>query len=129
MGEMYERLPKVLVSRGYKLEGESITETNDGEISEEIMAFADQVLGNGQARVAVTADFGMKDFGNGPSGSVTISLSCNQDDATIANVFQTLKDWTRGLARTHFEEMEKEFQQMFFSRHPDKAAGPAPFAP
>ena len=126
--ERYVHLPKVLITRSYKLDSETVTETNDGEVPEEIMAFAEQVVGNGGARVAVTADFGMKDFGNGPSGSVTISLSCNQDDATIGNVFQTLKGWTRSMARQHFEEMDKEFQQMFFQRHPDKA-GPGPFQP
>src|SRR5512140_1439035 len=124
--ELYNRLPRVLITRSYKLEKDTVTETSD-EVPEEIMAFADQVMGNGQARVAVTADFGMKDFGNGPSGSVTISLSCNQDDATIGNVFQTLKGWTKAMARQHFEEMDKEFQQMFFARHPDKQPGPGPF--
>ncbi len=122
--ELYTRLPRVLITREYKIDGQVVSETSD-EVSEEIMAFADQVLGNGQARVAVTADMGMKDFGNGATGSVTISLACNQDDTTIGSVFQTLKGWTRQMARQHFEEMDKEFQQVFAQRHPGKS----PFQP
>lgn len=108
--------PKVLIARRIEIDKQVTTDMNDGEVPEEIMAFAEQVMGNGQARVAVNADFCMKDFGNGTSASVTISLACNQDDETIGKVFNTLKGWTQQMARAHFYEMDAQFKTMIAAK-------------
>lgn len=54
-----------------------------GEVPKEIMDQFQQLLGNAMARVSVSADMGIKTFGTGGGAMVTISLSCNQDAATI----------------------------------------------
>jgi hypothetical protein len=41
--------------------------TYDGPMPEEVMAAYAQVIGDGLAKVSVSADFGIKDFGNGVS--------------------------------------------------------------
>jgi hypothetical protein len=124
--ELQNRLPKYFITREYVNKGKTTTDRYEGEVPMEVQNYATQVLGDGQARISVTADFGMKDYGNGANGSVTISLSCNQDDTTINNVVNTLSIWTRAYAKQHFEAMDKEFQQMFFTK---KQEGPPSFKP
>ncbi len=97
------------------------------------MAFAEQVRGNAGARIAVTTDFAMKDFGNGASGSVTVSMDCNEDDQTMQYVAKSLSAWTIQLAEEHYKAADAKFQQMFYEKHPDKApmvqSMPPPFKP
>lgn len=115
------RLPKVTGDVEILIDGESTRDLYEGEVPEEIMAYAQQVIGNGQARVAVSADVSMKDFGNGVSASVTISLSCNQDDETINNVVNSLGVWTRGYAKQQMEQAYAEYQNMYAQKHPGKS--------
>jgi hypothetical protein len=49
----------------------------------ELMDAYEQVAGNGLARVTVSTDMGIKDFGTGAGSMVTISLACNQDQQTM----------------------------------------------
>ncbi len=128
------RLPKMTGSFEIVLDGKIVSSgIHDGSIPEEIMGYSDEVMGNGAARVAVTADVSMKDYGNGVSASVTLSISCNQDDQTIANVAGTLGQWARAFAQQNFNQADAEFQQLFAAKHPDKApkvyAGPPAFKP
>jgi hypothetical protein len=85
--------------------------THNGVLPEALMAYAESVVGNAQAKVSATSDLAMKEYGNGCSSSITISLTCNQDDATINNVAQTLGKWTQSLAKQNFDEAWNEFQQ------------------
>jgi hypothetical protein len=124
--ELRDHLPKFILTREFVINGKPTVDQYQGEVPMEVQNYAAQVLGNGQARVAVSADFGMKDYGNGASGSVTISLACNQDDATIYNVVGTLSAWTRSYAKQHFEVMDQEFQKMFLSK---KQEGGPQFSP
>jgi hypothetical protein len=102
----------------------------DGNYPEGLMAYAESVIGNGLARVSATSDTSQKEFGNGVSSSVTISLSCNQDDATINNVAQTLGKWTQALARQNYDASFQEFEQMKTQKPQGAAtAGPANFKP
>lgn len=127
------RRPKVIISIRYELDGGGEAEVHNPDVPEALMAFAEQVRGNAGARVAVTSDFSMKDFGNGASGSVTISLDCNQDDQTIPYVARSLSAWTIQLAEEHYKAADAKFQQMLFQKHPEKAPmvqpGPPPFKP
>ena len=125
--EKFIRLPKVSgnVEVTFK-RGDTITSSEDGAYPEGLMAYAESVVGNGLARVAVCADFAAeKDHGNGVGSSVTISLSCNQDDTTINNVAQTLGKWTQALAKQNWDVGNAEYQQSLAA----KKQGPANFKP
>ena len=129
-----KRTPKIIVHRTWTLENEEpYSEVENPDVPEALMAFAEEVRGNGGARIAVTTDFGMKDFGNGASGSVTISMDCNQDDKTMQGVAQALSQWSIGLTEQHWRAADQKFQQMYFERHPEKAPmvhqTPPPFKP
>lgn len=127
------RAPVFRLAREITVDGQSYHDLYEGEVPEEIMAFADQVRGNGEARVAVGGDMAMKDFGNGVSVSVTISLSTHQDDQTIASVVRTLGQWQRFYTKEQFDLAYAEFQQLYAQKHPDKApmvqSGPPTFKP
>lgn len=119
--EHTQRLPKVTGWREIVIDKQSTRDTYEGEVPEEIMAFAESVIGNGQARVAVSCDMGLKDFGNGSGAGVTISVSCNQDDQTIANVTRTLGQYTRFYVQEQLKAADEEFQKVYYQKHPEKA--------
>lgn len=73
-----------------------------GEVPKEVMDAYQQLIGDGKARVAVSADFAVKDFGTGAGASVTVSLSCNQDQQTI-NAAINLAAQTAQQAAAHFQ--------------------------
>lgn len=112
MSDIKIRLPKIVGSREIKFDGAVTRDINEGEVPVEIENYAKSVVGDGLARVAVSADMSVKDFGNGCSASVTISLSCNQDDQTINHVVGTLGNWAKVYAKQQFLEVDKEYQQM-----------------
>src|SRR5690606_22421221 len=125
------RIPKFIVQRTWTIDGEDFSELENPDVPEALMAFAEQVRGNAGARIALNADFGMKDYGNGASGSVTIALDCNQDDQTMVYTAKSLSAWVIQLTEEHYREADKKFQQMYFEKHPEKApqvySGPPPF--
>ena len=112
MTELDLKLPKLSVSREFTIKGKTTRDTGDGTVPEEIQNYAASVVGDGKARVALSGDLSVKDFGNGCSASVTISLSCHQDDQTINHVVQTLGVWVRGYARQQFDLIDAEYQKM-----------------
>jgi hypothetical protein len=112
MSDTKVRLPKIVGSREIVFNGTKTRDLNEGEVPVEVENYAKSVIGDGQARVAVSADMSVKDFGNGCSASVTLSISCNQDDQTINHVVQALGNWTKAYARQQFLEVDKEYQQM-----------------
>jgi hypothetical protein len=125
--EIAKRRPKVIVRYGFTIDKVEHNETENHELPEALMAFAEQVRGNAGARVSYSTDFSMKEFGNGPNGSVTISLDCNQDDQTITSVAQGLSQWTIALAETHYTAAEAKFRQMVLERQ--GGGGPPSFKP
>lgn len=66
-----------------------------------------QILGNAQARVSVSADMSLKEFGSGAGAMVTVTLSCNQDSATIESAI----DLAGELARNYCAEHQKLAEQ------------------
>jgi hypothetical protein len=127
------RVPLITIHRTWTIDGEDFSEMENPDVPEALMAFADQVRGNAGVRIGANADFGMKDYGNGAGGGISISMDCNQDDQTIPFVAKTLSAWVISLTEEHFNAADAKFQQMYFQKHPDKApmmqAGPPPFKP
>jgi hypothetical protein len=110
--EVFQRLPKITSSTDIEFNKQHYTSTHDGEVPKAMADYAQQVVGNGQARVAISADMSFKDYGNGVNVAVTLSLSCNQDDASINNVVQTLGVWTREYCKQQLELARAEYEKM-----------------
>lgn len=75
-----------------------------------------QVIGDGKARVGVTTDFGIKDFGNGISTMVSITLSCNQDQKTIEYALSLAASMGRHYVKEYTKVAEQEYQQLLADR-------------
>jgi len=75
-----------------------------------------RVAGDGKARVSVTVDVGIKDFGTGVSSSCTVSLSCNQDQGTIQEAAQLAGDFARDFAKENRERADIELRQLMEER-------------
>ena len=54
-----------------------------GEVPERLMDDFKNIIGDGNAKVNVSVDMGIKDFGTGASAMCSVSLTCNQDYETI----------------------------------------------
>lgn len=68
--------------------------------------FMDQykkILGDAQARVSVSADMALKEFGSGAGAMVTVTLACNQDKDSI----ETAIDLAGSMARDYCVEQQK----------------------
>lgn len=117
--ELYERLPKIT---GWKEicpgNAPPIIDVFEGEVPMDVQDYAKQVLGDGNARMSATADYGMKNFGSGAGGGITISMSCNQDLNTMQAVQQFISQWAIKAARAHAEAAYAEYLQMK-AAHPE----------
>lgn len=125
--EVAKRRLKIITRLTWTIGKEEFNEVENPDAPEALMAWADQVRGNAGARVSMTSDFSMKEYGNGASGSVTISLDCNQDDQTMTAVAQGLSTWTIDLAAAHYKACEQKFMQMVMEKQ--GGGGPPPFKP
>ena len=93
----------------YHPDGHVERKTYNGNIPEELMdQFAD-LVGNGLARISVGADIAQKDYGNGTGGSVTVTVTCNQDGETMARATALAQSCARTWCKQHQEQMQAEF--------------------
>ena len=82
--ELVRVQPKFSAGMSLELKGQpAIHYTFTEDPPKELMDAYEQVAGNGLARVTVSTDMGIKDFGTGAGSMVTISLTCNQDQQTL----------------------------------------------
>lgn len=118
--ELYDHTPKVWGNFGYVFEGQPPTNTFYQFLPENLpREFMDEILsvrGDASNRIAVTTDFGMKDFGSGVSGSCTLSIACGQDGTTIQRAADVASRWSIYYAKTHYERAEQEFRAMAAAR-------------
>lgn len=116
--ETSRSLPKVVVSATYSpRKGEEYTAQDPNpNIPKEVMDEIQQIIGNGLARVTVSADFGIKDFGTGASAMCSVSLTCNQDTQTIERAAKIAGDLARDLAQEQRQNAENELQGIISGR-------------
>lgn len=111
--DLHLRLPKITGRIDIMLNGQVFTSNHDGEVPKDMADYAKQVMGDGQARIAITTDLSFKEnFGNGVSTSVTLSLSCNQDDQTINQVVQMVGMWSREYCKQQQEMGRIEYEKL-----------------
>jgi hypothetical protein len=111
-------LPKVVVSATvWPNKSDELTAHDvNPNIPKEVMDEIQQVIGNGLARVTVSADFGIKDYGTGASAMCSVSLTCNQDIQTIERAARIAGDLARDLAQVQRQNAETELQGILAGR-------------
>ena len=71
----------------------------------------EDLLGNGQAKINVSVESSHKSYGQGFSIHASLSLTCNQDDDTVAAAFQ----YARTVLLTEVEKTIPEAQEMYLA--------------
>jgi hypothetical protein len=93
-------------------EKQTVTYTYTGEVPKELMDAYKQVLGNAAAKVSVSADMGAKEFGNGASATVFVTLSCDQNQETILQAIELAGAMARWAVKEQLNKTEGEFKQL-----------------
>lgn len=86
--------------------------TYNGDIPEKLMTTYMKLVGDGKAKVSVSADFAMKSFGDGISSMATVSLSCNQDEGSIRAAAQFAGELAREFAHMNAIEASNELKEL-----------------
>jgi hypothetical protein len=121
MLEFEQHLPKVTASTVIQVDKEMNTaqyQYGPDDIRKEVMDEIKDIIGDGKARVTVSADFGIKDFGTGASAMASVSLTCGQDTKTIERAAKIAGDLARDLAQEQRQRAENELQALIAERGP-----------
>jgi predicted RNA-binding Zn-ribbon protein involved in translation (DUF1610 family) len=127
--ELEYRLPKIFITTEIviKESNEVIAsqfEVRDSDLPRSVMDDIKQLIGDGNARVTVSADFGIKDYGTGASAMASVSLTCNQDQQTIERAARIAGDLARDFAQEQRARAEQEFEALMAQRGGAQAGGP-----
>lgn len=109
-------LPKLSASMSFtiKVPGEQGIEESyvyAGSIPEEVMDAYQALIGDGKARITVSSDMAIKNFGTGAGAMVSVSLCCNQDEDTIDKAIQMAGQLARSYAMEQRAVAEEELQK------------------
>lgn len=110
------REPKFSAVMELKIQNQETVRYSSDEVPMSIQDAYMQVVGDGKARVAVTVDVGIKDFGTGVSSSCTVSLTCGQDQATLQRAAELAGSFARDFAKENQARAEMELQQLIGER-------------
>ena len=86
------------------------------DIRREYMDEIKQLIGDSNARVTVSAEFGIKDFGTGASAMCSVSLTCGQDIPTVEKAAQLAGAMARDIAQEQRTRAEQELQAILDQR-------------
>lgn len=122
------RLPKLTASWHIHLEQRVISEQSQvldlTTLPRNVMDELQQIVGNGLARVAISADMGIKDYGTGAGALATVSLTCNQDMKTLERAAELAGELARGFAQEQRQRAENELQSIIAQRAQATGSGP-----
>lgn len=124
MTHLHSHIPKVSGGLSFSVNDKSSgTKENwnqsfqlEDRIPRNIMDEIKQLLGDGNAKVTVGADFGISDYGTGAKASAFVSLTCNQDTQTIERAAQIAGDLARDIAQEQRQRAENELQALLNAR-------------
>lgn len=91
-----------------------ITDYGQTGIPEKYMQDCKKLIGDGLARITVSTDMALKDFGSGAGAMVSVSLTCNQDQDTIDKTI----DLAGSIAREYCVEQHKLAEEALKASHP-----------
>jgi predicted ATP-dependent serine protease len=127
--EHYQAEPKITVSTLAVEEAthqvvttQSQMDTKD--IPRSVMDEITQLAGNGQAKVTVSADFGIKDYGTGASAMCSVSLTCNQDTKSIERAAQIAGELARDIAQEQRQRAEQDLNTLLTQRGGGQSGAP-----
>lgn len=119
------QLPKFYSGMSLVIPGEpDVHYSFTGEVPKEVMDAYQEVIGNGLARVSVSADMGIKDFGTGASAMVSISLTCGQDEQTLARAVYLAGNLARHFAHQNRQAAETELMGVIAQKKQVEAGSP-----
>lgn len=118
MPEYEYRLPKVTASIDIHTPDKQIISEQFQilDIPKDIMDELKSLIGDGLARVTVSADMGIKDFGTGAGAMATVSLTCDQSVAGVERAAQIAGSMARDIANEQRQRAENELQNIISER-------------
>jgi hypothetical protein len=106
-------LPKMTASVTISNKGDAdILYTYLGEVPKEIMDEFKNIIGDGMAKVSVSVDLSIKDYGTGASAMASVTLSCNQDMQTIQRASELAAWAAKKFASQYRGEAEGELEKI-----------------
>ena len=111
--EVLDIQPKFNANMTVELKGSpGINLTYDGAVPKELMDEYQKLVGNGLAKVSVSADMGIKDFGTGAGSMVTVSLTCDQSGPVIQSALNLAGQVARWYVKENRQVAENELNQI-----------------
>jgi hypothetical protein len=111
--EVSQELPHFSMRYTVYLKNEpDIRYTYEGNVPEEVLDQFQKIVGNGLARVSLSIPIDLKDFGNGAGAHVSISLTCNQDAATIHQAHTLALQAAMHYVKADLAQAIQEFDQI-----------------
>jgi hypothetical protein len=112
--------PKVVITTETtsKVRGEITTaqyQMESHQIERRVMDEIQKLVGDGKARITVSADFGVKEYGTGAGAMCSVSLTCNQDLKTIEQAAKLAGDLARDIAQEQRARADMELQAVIGS--------------
>jgi len=98
---MDRSFPKFTANVQIKIGNSTELMTFRGPVPEKLMSVYESIIGNGLAKVSVSTDFSLKEFGTGVSSMASVTLTCNQDPASIAQASNIAGELSRDMAQQH----------------------------
>lgn len=88
----------------------------DGEFPEEYMQRVKSLVGDGKAKISISTEMSMKDFGTGASAMCTITLTCDQSESAIEEAAQLAGGMARHYATQMREMAERDLGEAVAAR-------------
>ena len=104
------------VNKDHNISSGEAFQVEPREIPRSIMDEIAKIAGDGKARVTVSSDFGIKEYGNGTSAMCSVSLTCNQDETSIDKAIGIAGDLARSYALEQRAQAEVAFKQLLESK-------------
>jgi hypothetical protein len=111
--------PKVTVSTEVTNKASGTITTAQYQIPLEDIPYMDEIkklIGDGLAKVTVSADFGIKDFGTGASAMCSVSLTCDQSAQVIEEAARIAGEMARDIAQEQRARAEQELEAIVTGR-------------
>jgi len=105
-------MPKFSASASVKTDNTIRSWTFEGPVPEKIMDAYKMVVGDGLAKVSVSADFSLKEYGAGVSSMASVSLTCGQDEASIRQAAVLAGELARDFAQEHAAAAHSELKSL-----------------
>jgi hypothetical protein len=117
VNEFHYPVPKFSAWMSLSIQGEEdILFTFKEEPPEEVMDRAQQLIGNGLARVSATAPMDIKDYGTGTGATVSIAVTCDQSDPVIGQAARFCWDTALAYTKQFRAEAELELRKILFQK-------------